>query len=292
VTAAAPVNVLGEEALEPELALLPEGEAEESAVGGGGTVVDVDGYGRTGSGDARRVKSAVDGGSYSSASGTNNGPQPQYRCAHGAHSLSAKSTDTAGISATSSTVSINVNNGTTAADCTLFASPSGNNANSGSSASSPKTFTGAAPSRNPVPVVCLLAGTYNLGSTFYPPTSGSPSSWIVYKSYGGRARSISSGLPCHRSAHVQVRRRLLPFRPCLPGIPWLNLDGQNNALDGFFCQGDHHLRFIGNSTTTPAAPVSAPSTAIPHQRPQPHQPQRLSLRLDQRHFLQQRSMVR
>jgi len=31
------------------------GGSEKSAVGGGGTVVDVDGYGRTGSGDARRI---------------------------------------------------------------------------------------------------------------------------------------------------------------------------------------------------------------------------------------------
>src|SRR5205823_3431950 len=27
----------------------------------------------------------------------------------------------------------------------------------------------------------------------------------------------------------------------------LNLNGQNNALDGFFCQGGHHLRFMSNS---------------------------------------------
>src|SRR6266403_464549 len=86
--------------------------------------------------------------------------------------------------ATGSPLPVTVNNGTTASDCTLFASPSGNDANSGSSSSSPKTFTGAAAVTQPGSVVCLLGGTYNLSSTFYPPTSGSPSSWIVYKNYG------------------------------------------------------------------------------------------------------------
>src|SRR5207248_1612505 len=81
------------------------------------------------------VQVAVDGGSYSSASDTNNWTFSLNTAtlSNGAHSLSAKTTDTAGISATSSAVSINVNNGTTAADCTPFASPSGNNANSRSS---------------------------------------------------------------------------------------------------------------------------------------------------------------
>src|SRR5882762_5436478 len=132
------------------------------------------------------VQVAVDGGSYSNASGTNNWSfgLNTASLSNGAHSLSAKATDAAGISATSSPLPVTVNNGTTASDCTLFASPSGNDANSASSSSSPKTFTGAAAVTQPGSVVCLLGGTYNLSSTFYPPTSGSPSSWIVYKNYG------------------------------------------------------------------------------------------------------------
>src|ERR1700731_4252199 len=92
------------------------------------------------------VQVAVDGGSYANASGTNNWTFGLNTASlfNGAHSLSAKNTDAAGISAPSSPLSVTVNNGTTASDCTLFASPSGNDANSGTSASSPKTFTGAA----------------------------------------------------------------------------------------------------------------------------------------------------
>ena len=195
------------------------------------------------------VQVAVDGGSYSSASGTNNWTFSLNTAAlsNGAHSLSAKTTDTAGISATSSAVSINVNNGTTAADCTLFASPSGNNANSGSSPSSPKTFTGAAAVTQPGSVVCLLAGTYNLGSTFYPPTSGSPSSWIVYKSYGNGTVNFVWTAGAIAQPMFKFGGGSFPSGPAYLEFRGLNLDGQNNALDGFFCQGDHHLRFIGNS---------------------------------------------
>jgi hypothetical protein len=38
-----------------------------------------------------------------------------------------------------------------------------------------------------------------------------------------------------------------PSNPAYLEFRGLNLDGQNNALDGFFCYGSHHLRFIGNS---------------------------------------------
>src|SRR5256884_8600675 len=69
-------------------------------------------------------------------------------------------------------------------DCTLFASPSGNDSNSGTSASSPKTFQGAANATQPGSVLCLLGGTYNFSSSFTPPPSGTPSSWITYKNYG------------------------------------------------------------------------------------------------------------
>src|SRR5690242_17004739 len=93
-------------------------------------------------------------------------------------------------SATSNAATLTVSNGSTATDCTLFASPSGNDGNSGTSSSAPKTFNGAASASQPGSVVCLLAGTYNMGSTFYPPTSGTPSSWIIYKSYGNGAVNL------------------------------------------------------------------------------------------------------
>ena len=150
-------------------------------------------------------------------------------------------------SATSNAATLTVSNGSTASDCTLFASPSGNDGNSGNSASAPKTFNGAASASQPGSVVCLLAGTYNLGSTFYPPTSGTPSSWIVYKSYGNGAVNLvwtagATGQPMFKfgNGSFPSGAAYLEFRG-------LNLDGQNNALDGFLCQGGHHLRFMSNN---------------------------------------------
>ncbi len=194
------------------------------------------------------VQVAVDGGSYANASGTNNWTfgLNTASLSNGAHSLSAKTTDAAGISATSSSLSLTVNNGTTASDCTLFASPSGNDANSGGSASSPKTFTGAAAVTQPGSVVCLRGGTYNLSSTFFAPTSGSPSSWIVYKNYGNGPVNLVWTAGAIAQPMFKFGGGTFPSGAAYLEFRGLNLDGQNNALDGFFCQGGHHLRFIGN----------------------------------------------
>src|SRR2546423_26799 len=117
----------------------------------------------------------------------------------------------------------------------------------GATVSSPKPFTGAAAVTQPGSVVCLLAGTYNLSSTFYPPTSGSPSSWIVYKSYGNGAVNLVWTAGAIAQPMFKFGGGSFPSGPAYLEFRGLNLDGQNNALDGFFCQGDHHLRFIGNS---------------------------------------------
>src|SRR5437899_12037404 len=50
------------------------------------------------------------------------------------------------------------NPGSSSANCTLFVSPSGNDANSGTSTSSPKSLSGAAAVARPGSVVCLLGG--------------------------------------------------------------------------------------------------------------------------------------
>jgi Domain of unknown function (DUF4082)/Bacterial Ig domain/Putative Ig domain len=195
------------------------------------------------------VQLSVDGGSYSLASGTNNWSFTlnTSSLSNGAHSLSAKTTDAAGISATSSPLALTVNNGSTSSNCTLFASPSGNDANSGTSSSAPKTFNGAAAASQPGSVVCLLAGTYNMSSTFYPPTSGSPSAWIVYQPSGNGTVNLvwtagSTGQPMFKFGGGSF-----PSGAAYLEFKGFNLDGQNNALDGFLCQGGHHLSFIGNS---------------------------------------------
>jgi len=150
-------------------------------------------------------------------------------------------------SVASSAATLTVSGGTTASDCTLFASASGNDGNSGTSSSAPKTFAGAASASQPGSVVCLLAGTYNMGSTFFAPTSGTPSSWIVYKSYGNGAVNLvwtagATGQPMFKfgGGSFPSGAAYLEFRG-------LNLDGKNNALDGFLCQGGHHLRFMSNT---------------------------------------------
>jgi hypothetical protein len=145
-------------------------------------------------------------------------------------------------------VAIVVSNGSLASDCTLFASPSGNDSNSGSSASSPKSFQGAANATQPGSVVCLLGGTYNLGSSFTPPRSGSPSAWIVYKNYGDSPANIHYTGAADASPIFRLGSGSFPTG----GVSYiefrgLNLNGNGNSGDAFWCQGTHHLRFIDNT---------------------------------------------
>jgi hypothetical protein len=149
------------------------------------------------------------------------------------------------------TASVTANQSPTAADCTLYASPLGNDSNSGTNPAVPKTLLGAASETRPGSVVCLLAGTYQLSSTFYPPTSGTPSAWIVYRNYGdGDVNIVWNGGP---SAPDQMIIKMgdgkFPSGPAYLEFRGLKLDGQTHAIAGFFGFGSHHLRFIGNTIT-------------------------------------------
>ena len=134
-----------------------------------------------------------------------------------------------------------------ATDCTIFASPNGNDANSGSTAASPKTFSGAAGATQPGSVLCLLGGTYNLSSSFSPPTNGSPAAWIVYKSYGDSAVNFVWTGAADASAMFHLGNGSFPTGPSYLEFRGLNLDGRGNAGDAMFCRGGHHLRFIENT---------------------------------------------
>jgi hypothetical protein len=195
------------------------------------------------------VQVSVDSGSFSTASGTSNWTFSfnAGSLSNGPHTLTAKATDAAGVSATSSPVAITVSNGSLAADCTLFASASGNDSNSGSSTTAPKTFWGAADAAQPGAVVCLMGGTYNFSSGFYPPRSGTPSAWIVYKAYGDSPANLVWTTSQTGDAMFHFYNATFPLGPAYLEFRGLNLDGKNNAADGFFCQGGHHLRFIGNT---------------------------------------------
>jgi hypothetical protein len=131
--------------------------------------------------------------------------------------------------------------------CTLYASPSGNDSNSGTNLFAPKTLSGAASATAPGSVVCLLAGAYYLSSSFEPPHSGSPSSWIVYRNYDSTAVNFVWTGAADASPMFYIHGASFPSSPAYLEFRGLNLDGKGNAADGFFCRGSHHLRFIGNS---------------------------------------------
>ena len=195
------------------------------------------------------VQLSVDGGAFTNASGTTSWSFSlnTNSLSNGPHTLSAKVNDSAGKSATSSLVNFSVNNSSTASDCTLFASPSGSSSNSGTSPSSPKSFSSAAAASGPGSVVCLLGGTYSLSSSFSPPTSGSPSSWITYKNYDSTPVNFVWSGGSNASAMFYIGGGSFPSGPAYLEFRGLNLNGNTNAADGFFCRGSHHLRFISNS---------------------------------------------
>jgi hypothetical protein len=195
------------------------------------------------------IQLSVDGGAFANASGTSNWSFSlnTNSLSNGAHTLSAKLTDSSGASATSSLVDVTVNNSSTSTNCTLFASPSGTDSNSGTSPSAPKSFSGAAAATQPGSVVCLLGGSYNLSSSFSPSTSGSPSSWIVYQNYDSTPVNFVWTGAANASAMFYFGGGSFPSNPAYLQFQGFNLDGQGNAADGFFCRGSHHLRFVSNS---------------------------------------------
>jgi serralysin len=133
------------------------------------------------------------------------------------------------------------------AEYTLYASPTGDDQNTGTSPSSPKTLLGAAAAAQPGTIVCLLAGTYSLSDSFVPPTSGEASAWIVYKSCGdGPVNFVWTGA-ADAQPMIKIGGGKFPSKPSYLEFRGLNLDGRGKALDGFFCSGAHHLRFIDNT---------------------------------------------
>jgi len=135
-----------------------------------------------------------------------------------------------------------------ATDCTLYVSPSGRG--NGGSPSAPTTLTGAQKVSAPGDVICMIGGTYSLGSTFNLTRSGTSSAWIVYKAYGDGAVNIDwtgpSG-PGNAMFRIGQQPGSFPNGPHYLEFNGLNLDGKNLATSGFSCGGGHHLRFLNNT---------------------------------------------
>jgi hypothetical protein len=138
--------------------------------------------------------------------------------------------------------------GTTATNCTIFASASGNDSNSGTTAGLPKSLNGAANAATPGSVVCLEAGTYNTTSGFTPPRNGTSEAYITYQGYGnGTVNFVWNGgngpgtfmFNLDSSAGFPNGHSYLRFSG-------LNLNGQNQARNGFFARYSHHLVFSHN----------------------------------------------
>jgi hypothetical protein len=139
---------------------------------------------------------------------------------------------------------------TLATDCTLFAAVSGNDINSGSSPSEPKTLLGAAMVAQPGAVVCIEGGTYYLTHSFVPPRNGTANAYITYKAYGDATPVfVWRGGPLAGSFPVMVNLDSTAGFP--NGRAYLKfigfvLDGRDTALDGFFAHYAHHLVFAWN----------------------------------------------
>lgn len=133
-------------------------------------------------------------------------------------------------------------------DCTLFASPGGNDNNQGTSVSSPKTLSGASKITVPGDTVCLLDGTYNLATTFYPYHNGTASAYITYRSYNPNGATL-----LWTADSNAVDKNMFHFYgsdfasgKSYIQVIGLNLDGQNIAANGFKCFYSHHISLINN----------------------------------------------
>src|SRR5207244_1505384 len=84
-------------------------------------------------------------------------------------------------------------------------------------------------------------------SSFSPPTSGSPSSWITYKNYDSTPVNFVWSGGSNASAMFYIGGGSFPSGPAYLEFRGLNLNGNTNPADGFFCRGSHHLRFISNN---------------------------------------------
>src|SRR5260370_181386 len=124
--------------------------------------------------------------------------------------------------------------------------PSGRGGTSGTSPAAPKSSSAAASATQPGSVLCLLGGTYNLSSSFTPPNSGTPSSWIVYKNYDSTPVYFVYTGPANANSIFRITNggSFPSGGPAYLEFRGLNLNGQGNSRDALWCGGIQYPPFL------------------------------------------------
>jgi hypothetical protein len=133
--------------------------------------------------------------------------------------------------------------------CTLYASASGSDRNSGSAPGTPKTVAGAANATVPGSVVCMEGGNYTFtGVWIVPPHNGSAGNPITYQAYGDSPVNVTytGGLSNYGALFTVDSVSYVTIGAIGHGF---NFDGQQNAQDGIAGSGAgncHHITVVGN----------------------------------------------
>ncbi len=138
---------------------------------------------------------------------------------------------------------------TLATDCTLYASATGDDSNSGLTPALPKTLNGAANATKPGSIVCLEGGTYYRSTGFSPPYSGSDTGgYITYEAYqDAPVWIVFNGTKSTGNFIINLDSTAgFPNGPHFLKFIGLNLDGMGAANSGFFGRYCHHLMFENN----------------------------------------------
>jgi parallel beta-helix repeat protein len=135
-----------------------------------------------------------------------------------------------------------------ATDCTIYASPNGGG--NGSSSNSPTTLGGAYQSSQAGSVICFMPGTHLVNSPQYLNKSGTPTGWIIWKSYDAANRATIKWNSTTKDDFLQLSRypATAPY-PAYYKFQNLIFDGANQATNGIHCKGCHHVTLENNHFT-------------------------------------------
>ncbi len=158
-------------------------------------------------------------------------------------------------------------------NCTLYAAPNGNDTNSGTSPSSPKTLTGADGATSPGSVVCLLGGRYEFSDSWTVKSTGTSGSPVTFQAYGDGPVNIvwtRTTADSHSMVLITGTYNGSTFSgPQNLIFQGLNFDGgigdaaiggisTSGAANAFGCNQAKGVTFVGNTiTNTSGAGISA-----------------------------------